>query len=204
VDRSAAFDGSWNLGNDKGAHLCLRMAAAVFDEGASGLLGSHQAGIGDEVSMDGVGVVEVNDALGEVSAVIEEDIEVGDVAAVVEVGDELVILLGSGCNFEAPDAAVVGSADEFDPFAAGHFMAGIVGDKSLEMLAAPGVAQTGFEFGVGGGGDLRRIVDRIQVGDEWNGKPIVSVDAVVAAQHHTDFVFAARAQERGCVGTDAI
>lgn len=70
------------------------MAAAVLHQGFGGLLGGHHAGVGDEVAMDGVRVIEIEDFFREVGAVVEKQIEMGDVAAGVEALDQGIVLGG--------------------------------------------------------------------------------------------------------------
>lgn len=91
-----------------------------------------------------------------------------------------------------------------NPLAAGNFMFRIVGNQVFEMLAAIAIAQFELEFGSGRVGDFRWIIDRVQVGQQRHGEPIVAVDAVIAAEDDAHFAVAARAQVCGRVSADAI
>src|ERR1700684_606605 len=81
VDRVAAANAARHLRNDEGAHIELGMLLTVTDQRAGDLFGGHQAYVGDEVAVDRVGQVDVEDDAGEVGAVVEEEVEVADVAA---------------------------------------------------------------------------------------------------------------------------
>jgi hypothetical protein len=160
-------------------------------------------GIGDEVAMDGVRVIEVEDFLRKVGTVIEEQIEVGNIAAGIESLDQRCVLFGGGVDFEAPDAAVVGRAEELDPFAAGDFMFRVVGDEVFKVVATIRVAQFKFEFGRDVVRDLRDVIDGIEISEQRHRQPVVSINAVIAAEHNAGLALFAGAEVGGSVGANA-
>ena len=70
--------------------------------------------------MDRVGQIDVEDDAGKVGAVVEEEIEVADVAAVVEGGDESLVLRRRAVDLKAVDGPVVGGTYQFVPLAFGE------------------------------------------------------------------------------------
>ena len=130
VDRVAAGNAARHLGNDEGAHVEFGVLLAVTDQRAGDLFGSHQADVGDEVAMDGVGQIDIEDDAGEVGAVVEEEVEVADVAAVVEDGDEALVLCRRAVDLKAVDGAVVGGAYQFGPLAFGGSPCRLSGARS--------------------------------------------------------------------------
>jgi hypothetical protein len=110
VDGVAAGKAAGYLRDDEGAHVELGVLPAVPDQRAGHLFGGHKADVGDKVAVDGMGQVDVEYDAGEVGAVVEEEIEVADVAAVVEDGDESLVLCRESVDLEAVDGPVVGGA----------------------------------------------------------------------------------------------
>ena len=108
VDGMTAVDAARDLGNDEGGHVGLWVFTGVSYERARDLFGGHEADVGDEVAVDHVGHVDVEHNAGEVSAVVKEQVEVADVATVVEDGDEALVLFGCAVDLKAVDGAVVG------------------------------------------------------------------------------------------------
>jgi len=200
----ATFYGAGDLRDDEGGGVELGVFVAVVDPGAGVLLGCGDAGVGDEVAVDGVGVVGVEDELGEVGAVVEEEIEVADVFAVVEDGDEAGVLLGDGVDFKAVDGAVVRGADELGPLTLGSFAFFVVGGEVFEVVLAVGVADFGDLLFGDGGGDIGGVVDGVEVGDEGDGDPVEAVDLVVAADDDAVFAVVAGAEDGGGVRTDVV
>src|ERR1700733_14346623 len=92
VHRVAAGNAAGHLLDDECGHVELGVLLAVTDERAGDLFWGRQANVSYEVAVDGVREVEVENDAGEVSAVMEEDVEVANVAPVVEDGDETLVL----------------------------------------------------------------------------------------------------------------
>src|SRR6185437_8295254 len=96
---------------------------------------------GDEVAMDGTGQVELNHIAREVRAVAEEQIEVADIAAVVEQGDEARILFGRAGDLEAMNGPVIGGPHQLGPLAARSAAVAVVWRQSLQVRAAVTIAE---------------------------------------------------------------
>src|ERR1700677_3486017 len=140
VDRVTAANAARHLRNDEGGHVELRVLFTVGDQRAGDLFGSHQADVGYEVSVDCVGQVDVEDDAGEVGAVVEEKVEVADVAAVVVGGDEALVLCWRVVYLEAVDSAIVGGADQFGPLALGGPAVAVIGRQIEQVPLTVGVA----------------------------------------------------------------
>lgn len=149
-------------------------------------------------------VIEVQDLLGEIGAIEEKDIEVTDVLMAVESSDQRVVLLSGRGDIEAPDTAVVGGANQFGPLTAGNFMLGTVGNNRLQVLAAPCVAQFEFQPRRNRRRNLGGVIDRVEIGNQRNGQPVVSVNAMIAAEDHAGFSFMARTEVDGGVGANVV
>ena len=205
VVRVRAGNSSGNLRDDEGRHVELGVFFAVFHPIACILLGGGDACVGDEVAMHSVGVVGVEDHFGEVGAVVEEEIEVADVFAVVEDGYEAAVLLRCCVYLEAVDGAIERRADELGPFAfrcaAGL---GIVGGEIFKMLFAVGVADFGDLLFSDAGGDLADVVDGVEIGNERDGDPVEMVDLVIAADDDAVFPVVAGPEEDRRLGADVV
>jgi hypothetical protein len=88
----AAGNAAGYLRDDKGAHVEFRVLLAVMDQRTGHLFRSHQADVGDEVTVDGVRHIDVEHDPRKIGAVMEEQVEVANIAAIVEDGDESLIL----------------------------------------------------------------------------------------------------------------
>jgi len=75
ADVAAALDGAGNLREVHDAEIEFRVALGVVGEGASDGLGAGHAEIVEDVAAGGVGEIGVDDAAGEVGAVIGGAVE---------------------------------------------------------------------------------------------------------------------------------
>ena len=204
ADGAAAGDGARDLGDDEGGEAGLGVAGPVEHEVAGFVLWGGEAEVGDEVATDHVGIEAIQKHTREIGAIVKEEVEVSDVAAVVEEIDKAGVLGGGGEEGEADDAAVVGGADELDPLAGGGGAeAGVRGDGE-EVLAAVLVAKEGDGGGGGGEGDLGGVVHGVEVGDEGDGDPVVAIDFMVAGDDDAELAGAAGAEVGGGGGADVI
>jgi hypothetical protein len=138
VNRVAARHRAVDLGNDKGGHVDRGIALAIGDQGTGYLLGGHQTHVRDEVAVNGVGQIGIEHNAGEVGAVVEQQVEMADISAVVEQGDEVKILFVGTVDLKAVDLAVKRGADELGPLALGRVAIGSVGSEREQVLTAIG------------------------------------------------------------------
>jgi len=110
-----------DLRNHEGGKLQLGMVVRVLGQRARDLLWRCDAEVDEVVSMHAMRVINVEQRSREVGAVVEEQIEVADVAAVVESIHKLLIFFWCRLDLKTVDPAVVGCTDKLRPFAAGSF-----------------------------------------------------------------------------------
>ena len=103
------------------------MAFAKAHNTARRLLWGHNAHVGTKVSMYRPWIVEVDHLSGKVGAVVKKEVEVVRIPASVECLNKALILFLGGCNFEAENRAVVGSAYQLRPISFGRASPGASG-----------------------------------------------------------------------------
>ncbi len=101
-------------------HVDLWIPAAVFHQRFCNLLRSLQAEVRNEVAMDRMWKVDVEHDARKVSAIVEEQVEVADIAAVIEVCNQPIILFLRGVCLEAMDLAIERRPNKLRPLARGR------------------------------------------------------------------------------------
>jgi hypothetical protein len=204
VDRVAAVNAARHLRNDEGSHRELGVLFTVTDQRAGDLFGGHQTDIGDEVAMDCMGQVDVEDDAGEVGAVVEEEVEVADVAAVVVGVDEALVLCRRAVDLKAVDSAIVGGADQFGPLTLGGPAVAVIGRQIKQVLLTVGVAQSCDLFFVHRLGNVGQRIDGVEIGDQRDGEPVIPINLVVAADDDAILSVVARAEHGGGISANVI
>jgi hypothetical protein len=200
----AAGNGARYLADNEGGHVEIGVLLGVADQRAGDLFGSHKAHIGDKVAVDGVGKVDVEDDAGEVGAVVEEEVEVTDIAPVVEDGHESLVLFRRAVDLEAVDCPVERGAYELRPLPFGGSALPIVRRQIEQVLFAVGVAQDCSLFPVHRQGNVARRIDRIKIRDQGDGNPVIPVNLVVAADDDAKLAVVAGAEHDVRIGADVI
>ena len=116
ADFTAALDGAGNLRKMHDAKIELGMALRVMGEGVGHGLGTGHAEIVEDVAAGGVGKIGVDDAPGEVGAVVGGAVEMVFVGGVVELVDQGAVLFDGGIYHEYVHAADESGGDHFAPF----------------------------------------------------------------------------------------
>jgi hypothetical protein len=204
VGAMAAGHAAENLRNDEGGHVDFGIFLAVFHQRAGDLFRCHQADIGDEVAVDGVRHVDIKHNAGEVSAVVEEQIEVSDILAVIEDRDEALILLRGAVYLEAVDGPVVSRSDHLGPLTFGWSAAAVVRGEIEQMLPTIGITQGRDLVLVHRGGNIAYVIDCIEIPGQRYGDPIIAGDLVIAADDDAILALVAGPKDDGRVRADVI
>ena len=205
--RPAAFHCAGNLRNDESRELKLRVplcrAFAELNERFGGLLGRHDAEVADFAAPDGVGIVEGDDVVDEVRAIVCNEFVGLCVLGQIELGDEAFIVFSGSRKLKAIECAVVGRANKLIPVR-GFFVFGgkRIRDDVRKMLDAILVAEKPDEFWVGEKGNVFGPFDGVKIGNERNGDPVVTGDVMITRQNDTEFAGITAAKLRGACCTD--
>ena len=200
----ASGNGTGYLRDDEGGHVELGILLAVTDQRAGNLLGGHQADVGYEVAVNRVRHVDVEDDAGEVGAIVKEQIEVADVVAVVEVGDESPVLCRRAIDLEAVDGSIERGAYKFGPLSFRGFAVLVVRCKLEQVLSAIGLAPGCDLFSVHLQGNVVRRIDRVKIADQGHRDPVIAVDLVIAADDDAKLAVVAGAKHGGRIGADVV
>ena len=101
------MSGSLHLRDNKGCEFQIAMMFAVTHQASGSLLRRHQSAIGNKVTPNGVRIVKIQNALSEVGAVVEKEIEVAFIRTLIQNLDQPSILLLAGLNLIAINFPVV-------------------------------------------------------------------------------------------------
>src|SRR5262249_4925469 len=144
----AALDRAGNLRNEKASELKLGIALAELRERFCGLLGRHDAEVTEFAAPDGVRIVEGDDIVDEVSAIVADKLVGLFVLTRIEFGDEAIIILGRSGQLKTVEGAVECGANELIPILSVGMGGRRVGGNVRKMCAAILVAQIPGELGV--------------------------------------------------------
>jgi len=121
------------------------------------------------------------------------------VGALIEHPNQFVILLFGGCDLKAVDLAVVGFPHQLGRLSAGSISIRSIRGKRLQVAASVIIAEFSHSLGVYKLGNLRGIINRIEVSSEGYGDPIVAANLVIAADNDAILPGKASAQSERCV-----
>src|ERR1035441_7214876 len=101
----------------------------------------------------------------------------------IEPTNQLVILLGCGFDFISEAGAIVCRPDELAPIPTRCLPRGSVRGKFLHVLTPVSISKIGGDLTVSIDGDIFGLRDGIEIGNEWNGNPVIPPNSVVPADH---------------------
>ena len=149
--------------------------------------------------MDGVGIVGVDGLPGEVSAIVKQKAEVVLVGAGIERLDELVVLFRRRFDLKGIERAVVCRTDQLGPIAHRRGAVFRIRYDLCQVRPPPRVPQRRDVIRRYARRNFVRAIYRIEVGQQRNRQPIVSGNAVIAADHDSLLTLVA-SPERSCRG----
>jgi len=202
---AAALDGARNLREVHDAKMELGMALGVVGEGAGDGLGTGHAEVVKDVAAGGVGEIGVDDAAGEVGAVVGGAVEMVVVGRVVHLVDELAILFNGSVYDENVHAADESGGDHFAPFglAAGLARRGVA--KTGEIVLAVALFESVLDFVGSENGTIGGIFDAVEIDVERNDVPVegaVFADVDIGADDGAGFAGGAEAEFGGRFSAD--
>src|SRR5579863_2547148 len=198
MNRRAAGHASGDLRNHQPRKLQLRVPATVLRDPLRHLLRRGHAEIDDDAAMQRLRIVEVDNVFREVGAVPRYQMEMRLVRLCVQFADQGFVLLRRGLNFKTVAGAIVRRTHEFVPVSGGSFAVVRVGSDAFEILPAVAVAQKRNHFRVREQRHILGALDAVEIRDEGNGDPVMSANAVVAADDDARFTrYALAKDERG-------
>jgi hypothetical protein len=146
--------------------------------------------------MQGLGVIEIYNVLHKVRAVAGDAAVVRTIRGGVESADQSRVLLRAGFNLEAVARAVIRGTYKLVPVSPGSCAVRFVRSDLLQMLPSIAITEKRDHLGVGVQRDFLGPIDGIQVRDQWNRCPVITVDAVIAAQHNPSLAARAGPQDQ--------
>src|ERR1700761_7291243 len=103
--------------NDECGHVDLGVFLSITHQGSRDLLRGHQAEVRQKIAVDRVGQIDVEDHTRKVSTVVEQNVEVADVAPVIEDIHDAPVLGRRAVHLKAVDGPVIGFTYQFGPLA---------------------------------------------------------------------------------------
>ena len=202
VHRSASRQTARDLRNHQLRKLQLGMMPAIVDQRSRQLFGGGDANIGNYAAMQGLGIIKIYDVFYEVRAIAGNAAVVRTIRRRVVSADQSRVLLRAGFNFEAVARAVVGRAYKLVPVPIGGSAVRFVRSDPAQMQPSVAITEKCDHLGVGEQRDVLGPLDGIEVRDQGNRRPVVAVDAVIAAEHNPRLPVRAGAQHQRRVGAN--
>src|SRR5208282_3755926 len=171
------------------------MVPAIFRKHFRDLLGSRDAEIANQATMQRVGVIKIDHLAHKIGAVSLHKVIALAVGLAVELGDQQRILFRAGLNLESIDCPVIRCSGHLIPVSLGRSAVGAIRSKRFQVIATVLISEESNQLGVGEQRNRLRPVNRIQIGNERDRNPIVSRDPVVPAQDHSGFALGTRTQD---------
>src|SRR6187402_522176 len=204
VHAAGSLNCAGDLRNHKRAEGHLGVFVRKTNEGARNLLGGSYSDIRNEVPVNRTRILAVDKFARKVSAVSEDDVEVRNVLAIVELRDRIGVLLRRGLKLKAIKLTVVGRAHELDPLSTWSGAVFFIWSDTSQMIPSILVAEFPLQRWSCRGRHLIEGLHRIEIRDQGNCHPVIAIDLVIAADHSAELALAARTQTGWRLGADVI
>src|SRR5580698_8264553 len=134
--------------------------------------------------MDGVRIVEIDGLPGEVTAIVKTNIKVTFVDPGIELLNERVVLCRAGFYAKGIAGPVVSGAYQLHPIVGWRAAVLLVGCNLPKIASPVFVPQVHNVFHARAQRNLISPIDGIEVRQQRDRDPIVSADAIIAADHN--------------------
>src|SRR5271156_2804970 len=104
---------------DEGGHVEFGVFLSVTHQRSGDLFRSRKADINQKITVNRVRQIDVENHARKVSTVVKQDVEMADVAPIIEDVHEALVLCRRAVHLEAMDGPVIGFTYQFDPLAFG-------------------------------------------------------------------------------------
>ncbi len=168
------------------------------------LLRRGHAQVGNYTAMQRAGIVEINNLAHKVGAVRRQEFVAASIRGLVQQPDQLVIFLFASLDLERVERAVVSRTHQLAPRSLGHLAVIYIWSNGLQIFPPILIPQKSLQPGIGVDRNLFGFVDRVEVRDQRNRVPIVSGDAVVAAEHCSLLARLAATHDQRSLSTDPV